>query len=264
MRSITIALIFVASLCQTTFAHEYWLEPEKFFLAPNEKTPVHLYVGDGLVKEREERAYDAEKTTRFDIMSTLVTTDLRADIRQGAKPIYTFWSDRPGTYMFAMERNWSYIKLPADKFEEYLREDGMEYIISAREKRGEKNAEGRERYARFLKTIVKVGGRTDNVYKKRVGMELEIIPLDDPYGGAKSIRFSVILNGKPLTGATVFADNRDAAQQKVVTGVNGVATFKIDKPGMWIVRLVTMRRCAKDCGEADWESLWGALTFGSR
>jgi hypothetical protein len=49
-----------------------------------------------------------------------------------------------------------------------------------------------------------------------------------------------------------------------MTGVNGVATFKIDKPGLWIVRLVTMRRCAKDCGEADWESLWGALTFGAR
>ena len=43
-------------------AHEYWFEPESFFLAPNEKKAVHLYVGDGLVKDRVERAFEAQLT----------------------------------------------------------------------------------------------------------------------------------------------------------------------------------------------------------
>ena len=34
--------------------------------------------------------------------------------------------------------------------------------------------------------------------------------------------------------------------------------------GLWLVRLVYMQRCPADCGAADWESYWGAFSFGAR
>ncbi len=76
----------------------------------------------------------------------------------------------------------------------------------------------------------------------------------------------VLHSGKPLAGAAVFALHR--AGEKVVevratTSAEGEASFKLAKSGPWLVRLVHMRRAARD-KEADWESFWSSLSFGIR
>lgn len=258
-----IVLTFVFTM--NALAHEYWLEAEKFTLAPNEKMVVHLYVGDGLVKNREERAFQSDKTTKFQLFSDNQMIDLKSSLTEGAMPIYNFSAEKPGNYLLALERNWSYIKLEPQKFEEYLREDGLEYIIPEREKLGERQKEGRERYSRYLKSLLQVGSRRDNTYKKNLGMKLEIIPLENPYSKkvGDDLKFQVLFDGKPLAGRTVYADNRGGETQKMTTGKDGKFAMKIDKNGMWLVRLVFMQRCKADCGEADWESFWGAITFGT-
>ncbi|MGI9037107.1 MAG: DUF4198 domain-containing protein [Pyrinomonadaceae bacterium] len=261
---ILFALFFLFLLSLTAFAHEYWFEPETFFLAPNQKTAVHLYVGDGLIKDREERAFELAKTTEFQLFSVDKMLDLKTSLIEGAIPIYNFSAAKAGNYLLAMERNWSYIKIEPKKFEDYLREDGMEYIIAEREKLGEREKEGRERYSRFIKSLLQVGDKRDATYKKQIGMKLEIMPLENPYSKkiGDSLNFQVLFDGKPLADRTVFADNRASETQKMTTDKNGRVTMKIDNKGLWLVRLVNMRRCRQDCGEADWESFWGALSFG--
>lgn len=246
------------------FAHEYWFEPEKFRLVPNEKTVVHLYVGDGLIKDREERPFQLAKTPLFQLFSLNQTTDLKTSLVDGALPIYNFSADKAGNYLLAMERNWSYVKLEPDKFADYLREDGMEYILAEREKLGESQKEGRERYSRFLKSLLQVGEKRDNTYKKRLGLKLEILPLENPYTKkvGDNLSFQILFDGKPLADKTVFANNRNSETQRMKTDKNGKFTIKIDQNGLWIVRLVFMQRCKTDCAEADWESFWGAMTFG--
>lgn len=258
------AIVFAFLFAANTFAHEYWLEPEKFNLAPGEKTVVHLYVGDGLLKEREEREFQLAKTTTFNVFSIDKTLDLKTSLVEGATPIYNFSADKSGNYLLAMERNWSYIKLDAQKFEDYLREDGMEYIIGEREKLGERQKVGRERYSRFLKSLLQVGERRDATYKKQLGLKLEITPLENPYAKqvGDRLQFQVLFNGKPLANRVVFADNRSSPTQKMKTDKNGKVTIKLARGGLWLVRLVNMQHCAADCGEADWESFWSAITFG--
>lgn len=56
---------------------------------------------------------------------------------------------------------------------------------------------------------------------------------------------------------SVFADNRDCdmhATQMLTTDKDGKATVKLDRKGIWLIRLVFMQRCEKNCGAADWES----------
>lgn len=265
MKTKTIFLIIsVVFFSANAFAHEYWFEPTKFMVAPNEKIPVHLYVGDGLIKDREERPFQPEKTPLFNLISAAKTLELKSSLVDGALPVYNFSAESEGNYLLAMERNWSYIKLEPNKFEDYLKEDGMEYISAERQKLGESAKEGRERYSRFIKSLFQVGNKRDNTYKKQLGMKLEIIPLENPYTKKVGdiLKFQILFEGKPLTDGTVFADNRDSATQKMVTDKDGKVSLKIDKSGMWLVRLVNMRRCKTDCGEADWESFWGAITFG--
>lgn len=260
------AIIFALLFSTNAFAHEYWFEPETFFLQPSGKTIVHLYVGDGLVKDREERAFQLEKTPVFQLFSVGNTMNLKTSLTDGATPVYNFSAGKPGNYLLGMERNWSYIKLEAGKFEDYLREDGMEYIIAERAKLGEQHREGRERYSRYLKSLLQVGSKRDATYKKTLGQKLEIVPLENPYSkkiGA-NLEFQIFFDGKPLADRSVYADSRGSRTQKMTTDKNGKVTMKIDRNGLWLVRLVNMQRCAQDCGEADWESFWGAITFGVR
>ena len=263
---IPFVVLSLAALSLQTFAHEFWLEPEKFFLAVNEPTPVHLYVGDGLVKDREERPFNLDSVPRFDLISLLSTSDLKARTKEGSMPVHSFSSSTPGSHILAMERQWSFIKLAAPEFEAYLREDGMDYIIAERTRLKERAKEGREIYSRYLKSIIKVGESRDTLSLKPIGMSLEIVPLDDPYTLKKHgrIRFRVLFEGKPLRGRNVYADTRGRMTQKAVTTADGDVTFTIDRSGMWLIRIVNMRRCTADCSGADWESFWAALTFGVR
>jgi uncharacterized GH25 family protein len=260
-------MICAVLLSGSAFAHEYWFEPETFFPALGQKTVVRLYVGDGLIKDREERPFQLAKTTMFQLFSASAQTlNLKTSLVDEALPIYHFSPDRAGNYLLAMERNWSYIKIEPQKFESYLREDGMDYILDERERLGESSKEGRERYSRFIKSLLQVGDKRDETYNKTVGLKLEITPLENPYSKklGDKLAFQILFDGKPLVGKTAFADNRKGATQKMTTDSEGKVTMKIDRSGLWLVRLVVMQRCTKDCNEADWESFWGAYSFGMK
>ena len=193
--------------------------------------------------------------------------DMRTMAEDGKSPIVNFASNKPGTYSIVIERDWSYIKIDAPKFEDYLRDEGMDYIVAERKRLSESAREGRERYSRFIKTMIQVGDSLTGNAKTRIGSKLEIVPLDNPYkkrvGGTLS--FEVWFDGRPLADYAVFADNRDGdsiTTQKLKTDKSGTAEVKLDRKGIWLIRVVRMQRCENRCGEADWESFWGALSFG--
>lgn len=260
----TYVLILTFLFAMSAFAHEYWFEPDTFFLAKGEKTAVHLYVGDGVVKDREERVYQSDKTTMFQLFGISKVWDLKTSVVEGASPVHTFSADRAGNYLFAMERNWSYIKIERQKFEDYLREDGMDYILAERVKLNETEKEGRERYSRFIKSFVQVGGKNDATFKKELGLKFEITPLENPYSKkvGDKLGFQIKFDGKPLADRVVFADNRKSETQRFTTDKNGKFTITLNNSGLWLTRLVIMQRCKTDCGEADWESFWSAFSFG--
>lgn len=260
------AILLLVTAASAAFGHEFWLEPDSFFLARGQRTALHLYVGESLKKD-EERTYQAGKTDGFTLYSNYGTFDMRSLAEDGVAPLITIGGDRDGTYLLSMERNWSNITLDAAKFEDYLKEDGMEYVIAERKRLKESAKDGRERYRRYLKAILQVGSERDATAKRLLGSRLEIVPLDNPYSKKRgdTVRFQVYFSGRTLAGRNVFADNRDGdkySTQKAETDANGVVTFKIDKTGVWLIRLVHMQRCEKNCGDADWESFWTALTFG--
>ncbi|GIU81914.1 MAG: DUF4198 domain-containing protein [Acidobacteria bacterium] len=259
-----LALIAILLLLfSDTYAHEYWLQPEKFLLAPREKISVHLYVGDGLTKDIEERKFQKDKTVSFQLFSGYETLDLKSLIEDDSLPIYSFSAEKEGGYLFAMHRDWSYIELQPDEFEKYLREDGMEYIIAERKRLKEQRKPGLERYSRYIKMLLQVGKKQDETYKKKTGLMLEIIPLENPYSKqvGDSLTFQVLFDGKPLSYKAVFASNKETGKMKYQTDKNGIFRMQIKRSGFWLVHLVFMRRCEK-CEKADWESFWGAFSFG--
>lgn len=252
----------------SAFAHEYWFECDNFFPRVNESTNLRLFVGEALKKE-EERPFQAAKTDSFQMFSGSEVFDVRSLAEDSKTPVLKFASDHSGTFLLSMERNWSYIKLDAAKFEDYLREDGMEYIVAERKRLGESAKEGRERYSRYIKTLIQVGDSRTGSAKTRVGSKLEIVPLENPYSkkAGDNLKLQVYFAGAPMPNKVVFADNRDGdkfSTQKFTTDANGRFTVKLTNTGVWLIRLVHMQRCVRNCGEADWESFWAALSYGMK
>lgn len=262
------AIIAITFITLTAAAHDLWMEPETFFVRPGSKTAIYMYLGEGL-GNREEKPYLQHKTDSFEVLSRFGVFDLRTLAERDAGPILRFAGDTEGTYLFSMVRNATLIEIDADKFEAYLREEGLEEIIAERKRLGESDMPGRERYSRYLKTILQVGTELDASPKKQTNARLEILPQDNPY--AKRVgdraKFQVLFAGRPLRNKAVFVDRRTGGQsdsQKLVTDSDGTVVLKLDAKGTWLIRLVHMQRCERMCKDVDWESFWATLSFGVR
>ncbi len=262
------AMLALLLLTAPAFSHDYWLKPEVFFAPVGTALPVRLYVGDDF-KIEEERPLQKDRTVRFEMFSTKEKSeDLLAEGQDKQTPSTQLHFTSAGNYLIAMERKNQQIMLDAKKFNDYLAEEGLDSIIVQRQQRGESERPGRERYSRYLKTLVQIGDRHSDVYRRALAQRLEIIPRANPYQlqRGSTLTVQIIFEGRPLAGAKVFAYNRHQETiqtQAARTSKDGMATFKLDQPGEWLVRLVYMRRCV-NCAEADWESFWASCSFGMK
>lgn len=253
----------------TALSHDYWLEPEKFFLLRDENVRVHLLVGEALESD-EERPLQLKRTPRLQVFTADGMNDLLANrARDGVKPFAEIAARREGNMLIVTDRNAQNIELEPQKFTAYLRDEGLDEIITERKRRGESDKKGRERYSRNIKSLLQIGERHDDSFGRLTGQLLEIIPTTNPYelktGDELNVRF--LFADKPLANAKVFATHRakgKVSTQEAMTNATGEARFKINGEGEWLIRLVHMRRCQKNCGAIDWESFWGSYSFGMK
>ena len=246
--------------------HDYWLAPETYRPRVGQDVPVRLFIGDHFVSGIE-RQLRKKMTVRFRLIDSAGTTrDLLKIGTDRQKPVTRFALPAKGTWLLAMQRDWAVIELEAEKFHKYLEHEGLQRIIDARRKAGEADKPARERYRRYLKSLLVAGNQSTSTWKRKLGHRLEILPLSDPSlvkpGETLSVR--VLFDARPLAAAQVTAFGRRAkkvTERSSRTDATGTARLKLDHPGEWVVRLVHMRRCP-DRKAADWESFWGAVTFG--
>lgn len=260
LRALSALLLISAPL----LAHEFWLAPDKFFVAPNAPLSLTLNVGEdftGVV-----RPFTAEKVAALRHYSAAGTVDLISRVPTvaglDALPI-TF--AQPGTHLIAEDARASTITLSPDKFLSYLNSDGLEFIDAARKAAKQENEPGRERYLRCVKTLVRVGDKSDATYAVRTGQRLEITPQSDPFAARPGSRlgFTITFDGQPLAGAQVRAWHH---REKILvtlkgrSAADGSIAFELPYAGPWMISLVHMIPL-KDVPGTDWESYWGNLTF---
>ena len=106
--------------------------------------------------------------------------DLLAQGREDAKPFAQISPKRAGHHLLSLQRDWAHIELEAEKFNNYLEHEGLERILKLRREAGEDKSVGKERYRRYLKSLLKVGGQDDETWRRRMGHRLEIVPLSNP------------------------------------------------------------------------------------
>jgi uncharacterized GH25 family protein len=97
-----------------------------------------------------------------------------------------------------------------------------------------------------------------------VGLELEIGPDRDPCGvrPRDELSFRILRDGEPAVGVLMMALHRSSpgSPAKVRADAAGRFRFRFDRPGLWLVKGVEMKR-VEGRTDVDWKSRWASLTF---
>ena len=157
-------------------------------------------------------------------------------------------------------RNFS-LKLSANEFNAYLREEGLNDTLEFRKKYQLLNDPSHEVFSRIAKTIPYVG--QDNSYQHVFNLPLEISILSAPtnYKIGQKFIIKVTALGKPLSNQFVKAQLQDQKSELLTTRTNqqGIATFYLPKKGFWRWSTVSVQPISY--GDVQWKSIWSSTTI---
>ena len=290
--TVCVVLAFYAAV--PAHAHEFWLSPVTAPLVAGNSANLTLRVGEYF--EGELVGFSVPQTAEFRQYNAAGTTDLHrllppvTPVASLLVPVLT-----PGTHLIGFNSQPNTVTLSADSFHAYLHDEGLDFIRAQREAAGTARTPGRERYRRFVKTLVNVapkpaaaptqdtkldgnaGVKADSKVDSKldmkpdvthltvIGQRLEVLPINNPLamvpGDALGVR--VLFDGKPLKDALLKAWHRRGSQTLIIRGktsADGSAAFDLPYAGPWMISVVHMVP-AVGVKDIDWDSLWGNLSF---
>jgi hypothetical protein len=254
--------------CARVAAHDFWIEPSAFRMAAGTPLSIALRVGEHFNGDAVPR--QAAMVERFVIAGPDGVRDVMG--REGSDPAGLTSLASPGVYVIGYRSRPKSVELEAAKFEQYLREEGLERIIDQRKQAGRANAPGIEIFSRCAKAIVTTtatatagasdrGAMTAMTLKDQtLGLRLELIA--EQLTPGKPATFRLLYEGLPLEGALVVAISKDAPLQKLTARSNkaGRVNFMLPNGGVWLLKAVHMTPAPRETA-AEWESLWASTTF---
>ena len=250
-------------------AHDFFLFPSGFLLNAGDSIKIFVHVSETFPGVPQN--WNPERVVRFVHVTRFGMRDLTNIAPQDSPRAVAVALRETGTHLFVLSWKARLIELKPDLFTQYLQSEGLDNIIELRKQRGESDKPGRERYSRYVKTLVQVGNRAIDSVDRVLQQKIEIVPRQNPYKLAIGDSFVVVVlfDGKPLQNALVsgtyagFTNKPDTYAQSVRTDNRGTAVFRLTNKGPWLVRVVHMVPLVNS-PEADWESFWASLTFEVR
>jgi hypothetical protein len=257
-RLLAAAFALVASAAAQS--HEFWMLPGRFESAVGQAALLQLSVGQEFVGDHVPFSPElVAGLWRF-------SADGRAPLSATrAMPALAVRLPSAGSHVVALDTHPSFIELPADKFTDYLRLEGLQSVIDWRAQHGAADLPGRERYRRNVKALLRAGPASDGTFAVRTGQRLEIVPRSDPWQAhaPAALAFEVTFDGTPLPHALLKLWHHGSSglvKLEAVTGADGRAAFVLPQAGAWMASVVQMI-AATDTPGIDWDSYWGNLTF---
>ncbi len=252
-------LVITGLTPQRSFAHDFWIEPDNFTPAPDALVSVRLREGMGF--KGNTLPYIEEWFSDFSIVNDL-----------GRAPIISLTGDDPAAQLYVKSgqallgylSEATFVELDAAKFNQYLLNEGIEFIRDARRERGEDQTSAPEYFVRCAKVLLQSTEPGTAVYGEELGYTLELIPLGNPYELAvgDTLEFRLLYRGQAIEGLQVQALTRERPEllQKIRTDAQGRAVIQLTHPGTWMVKAVQIEPLMDD-PRAHWQSYWASYLF---
>lgn len=253
------AAVLALTLATAASAHEFWIAPDQMHLQPGELLRVRLHHGERFAGDVVPR--DESMIERFELITPAGSTPVRG--LHGHEQSFLRPDDSGfGTIVYQSSEYTN--TLPGDRFEAYLREEGLDEISRCRAARGETDAIGREAYVRCAKTLITVGQSDQPAVPvdSPVGLPFELV-LEScgPISASQPVVALVLLRGAPAADVRVVAASQANHEQLIElrTDAAGRISLAPDVAGAWMLTSLCMERL--EGGDADWKSYWASLTF---
>lgn len=266
MRIFAFLLFLAASQLSASVAqaHEFWLSPERYDVAPGATIVADIRVGQNF--KGIAYSYIPNNIERFDLMQG--DTVLPVQSRMGDRPAMTMAAPGEGLVVLVHETTDStLIYKEFDIFKSFVEHKAFPGVLEQHSARGLPQTMFSESYRRYAKSLVAVGSGAGA--DRLTGLETEIVALANPYTDALpgGLPVQVFYQGAP----------RSDAQLEVFDKLNGetvaVTRLRTDDQGRVFVPVAPGHEYLLDAvvllgtGNDDiskgpvWRSLWASLTF---
>ena len=253
--------LFAAGTMLTTLsAHDMWIEPTTFLPRPGQIVGVRLRVGQDLLGDPLPR--NPALVNQFIVEDGTGRKPVIG--RDGSDPAGLLRAGVPGLLVVGYLSNPSRVELDAAKFNQYLKDEGLDDVAATRARRHETGSGAHELFSRCAKSLVLAGSEGKAQADRPLGFTLELVAEKNPYaiGAGELLPVRLTWRNHPLPGALVVAINRLHPDRKLAfrTGNDGRVLFRLPSDGMWLIKAVHMIPAAAGAG-AEWESYWASLSF---
>jgi hypothetical protein len=252
--------VVIASSHASLLAHDMWIDPTTFSPESGQIVGVRLRVGQDLLGDPIPRA--TALINQFIVEDAGGRKPLVG--REGADPAGFLRVAMPGLLVIGYSSNPSLVELTPEKFNQYLKEEGLDAVAALRARRNETGAKAHEIFSRCAKSLISSGSVKEGQGDRPLGFTLELVAEQNPYAlrAGQDLPVRLIYENRPLGGALVVAMNRQNPSEKLTarTDRDGRVRFRLQPGGMWLVKAVHMVP-APAGGSAEWASFWASLTF---
>lgn len=255
-------LILAVAVIGLAATHDYFLLPEKFFMHKGDKLDLHLLTGDTFVKQGEI-SYQPAKTTSFTLYVGKKKIDLTKIAKEGDTTLVSYPMENSGQTLLDMTRGYEFSDASRDNFAQYLTDQGLPKV--AEKVKNSSQFRVKEKYTRYLKTLVTVDDPDGNIYEKELNDPYEITLKNNPFRKKYGDDMSAIVRfkGKPAVGAIVAlyikSTSGNVYTQNLTADATGEVSFTMTREGIYLLRSVHIEP-TKD-KDADFESWWASFTF---
>ncbi|MEA2165471.1 MAG: hypothetical protein QOK37_3598 [Thermoanaerobaculia bacterium] len=254
------AFLIVFLTASTALAHDFWIEPSTFRPHVGTNVLVSLRVGQEFVGDPVAR--DSSMIERFVVRDAAGERAIPGLERRD--PAGYLAIERSGVAIIGYRSRPKFLEMPPEKFEQYLKDEGLESIIATRAKRGDSLKPSKEIFSRCAKALILADGSGTGVrFDTPLAFRYEIVAKTNPYSIKNDdLQVVVLFEGKPLSNALVVAMHQEDSSLRIHlrSDAKGRVTFHLPKRGVWLIKSVQMVP-APAGSNADWESLWASLTF---
>lgn len=263
MRRTALPIVALALLVMLTAARAFWLEPKKFIHKKDETLTVNFIDGENFSGNRWD--FRDHTVAEFTHHSMTTSTNLLPRLSRGELSNIEIPLKESGTHVLSVEGDPAVRDVDAETFNEALKEDGLDDILSRRQRSGQTNQPVRETVVRSAKLLIQVDDVSGSVFRKPVGHALELVPVNNPYltKTGEELKFTVLFDGKPLPFTKVYIWNRKLDRvlvQPIYTQQDGTISTRMSNDGAWMLSVVHM--IWSPDSESDYKTYRASLVFG--
>lgn len=252
-------------LAAPVMAHEVWIAPLAYQTAADDRLQANLVNGEGF--EGVNLPYLPRN-----IVNAVVVIDgamNTIDGRPGDTPALQADAGADGLAILAYQSGNATLEYDTwEEFQSFVDHKDLGDLRAQHDARGLPADGFTEVYARYAKSLIGVGDSAGA--DRRVGMETELVALQNPYvddlAGEMAVQLFYRENPRSDAQIEVFAKSPDGAVDTsyIRTDADGVARFSVQTGHEYMLDAVVIREpseaLATETG-AVWQTMWANLTF---